>query len=218
MGLQAKCDGSVGSVCSRCRHLESKVNGDTRRRADNGSLAQVVDGLTPFPVQLLVEPSEEMISLPRIMFLELGTVSTPPFGGIREETILTRYTTGEVQDLLVALRGEIDQVSQFSSGESLESLFGGNLVCYIDDKGFFSHYSTTSSAVGIKRLATTATAAAASGANIVAPALNGIQLDGFSGRRLPSYMSKMDAFANFDASSSSSSVIVTGKTTDIDTA
>ncbi|EAQ84478.1 predicted protein [Chaetomium globosum CBS 148.51] len=34
---------------------------------------------------------------------------------------------GEVQDLLVALREKIDQVSQFSSGESLESLFGGNL-------------------------------------------------------------------------------------------
>jgi hypothetical protein len=73
-----------------------------------------------------------------------------------------------------------------SSGESLESLFGGNLVYYIDDKQYFSQYSTTSAAVGIKRLATTATAAAASGASIVAPALDGAQLDGFTGRRRPS--------------------------------
>ncbi|KAH6617491.1 hypothetical protein F5144DRAFT_499039 [Chaetomium tenue] len=33
----------------------------------------------------------------------------------------------QARNLLVALRREIDQMSQFSSGESLESLFGGNL-------------------------------------------------------------------------------------------
>jgi hypothetical protein len=92
----------------------------------------------------------------------------------------------EAQLLLVALRREVDKISHLRPGDSLESLFDGELVCYIDDSECYSQYSTTSSVVGIKRLATTATATTASGASVVAPALDGIALDGFIKRRGPS--------------------------------
>ncbi|GAB1314712.1 hypothetical protein MFIFM68171_04922 [Madurella fahalii] len=157
---KSKCDGTVRSVCSRCQHLESKVDENTRSRAKEW--LDRMNGAAD-PLQLFVEPNETL-SLPKIMFFELV----------------------EAQLLLVALRGEVDRVSHLGPGGSLESLFGGELVCYIDDREFYSPYSTTSSVVAINKLATTATAAAASGANIVAPALDGIQLDGFIGRRRPS--------------------------------
>lgn len=135
---------------------------------------------------------------PKSCFLSLVLFWLRLSGVVGRRELLTRYTTVEAQLLLVALRGEVDTISHLSSGESLESLFGGNLVCYIDDKDCFSQYSATSSAVGIKRLATTATAAAASGANIVDPALNGIQMDGFTGRRRPSCT--IDDLADVDVS------------------
>jgi hypothetical protein len=101
--------------------------------------------------------------------------------------MLTWSSSVEAQLLLVALREEVDQMSGLKPGESLESLFDGNLVCHIDDREYFSQYSTTSSAVGIKRLATVSSAAREQGATIVDPALNGAQLDTFLHQRRPSW-------------------------------
>ena len=149
----------------------------------------------------------ETLSLPKIMFFELGIISTPS-SSCNWEKILTRQTPAEAQLLLVALRGEVDQISDLGPGGSLESLFGTGLVCYIDDRESFSQCSTTSSAVGIKRLATTATAAAASGTSIVAPALDGIQLDGFIDQRRPSCT--IQDLAEVDVSFFLSSIIMAG--------
>ncbi len=138
--------------------------------------------------QILMEP-RETLSLPKIMFFEFGIVSALPSRSGWDEKALTRLVLpiAEAQLLLVALRKEVDQISHLRGGDSLESLFSSNLVCYMDDKACFSPYSTTSTVVGINRLATTATAAAASGASTVAPALDGIALDGFISRRGPSF-------------------------------
>ncbi len=83
-------------------------------------------------------------------------------------------------------------------GESLESLFDGNLVCHIDDKKYFSEYSITSSTIGISRLATIASATEASGASIVSPALDGVQLDAFIRQRHP--FCKVGGLEEFDVS------------------
>ncbi len=111
---------------------------------------------------------------------------------------LTWSASVEAQLLLVALREEVDQVSRLRPGESLESLFNGNLVCHIDDKDYFSLYSMTSSAIGISRLATVASATEASGASIVGPALDGVQLDTFVRQRRPSC--EISGLAEFDVS------------------
>ncbi len=89
-------------------------------------------------------------------------------------------------------------MSGLRPGESLESLFDGNLVCHIDDKEYFSQYSRTSSAIGIHRLATVASATEASGSSIVNPALDGVQLDTFVRQRRPSC--EISGLVGFDVS------------------
>ena len=91
-------------------------------------------------------------------------------------------------------------MSRLRPGESLESLFDGNLVCHIDDKEYFSLYSLPSSAIGISRLATVTSATEASGASIVGPALDGVRLDTFIRQRRPSY--QISGLEEFDVSPS----------------
>lgn len=143
------------------------------------------------PPQLLHEP-DNSLPLHKIMLFELGMdygLRINHFFFFRrcDRYLLTCRVSAEVQLLLVALRGEVDQISRLGPGESLESLFRSDLVCYIDDRECFSQYSTTSTVVGISRLATTAAAAASTGASVVAPALDGIQLDRFIDRRRSSW-------------------------------
>ena len=71
--LQSKCDGSVGSVCTRCQHLKSKVAEETRRRVRKW-LDGTDDASRDLP-QFLIEPSESL-SLPKILFFELSMI--PP--------------------------------------------------------------------------------------------------------------------------------------------
>ncbi len=72
--LQSKCDGTVGSVCTRCQHLKSRVAEETRRRARKW-LDRTDDASCHLP-QFLLEPSESL-SLPKVLFFELGIVSPP---------------------------------------------------------------------------------------------------------------------------------------------
>ncbi len=64
--FQPICAAAVGSVCARCRRLESSV---TRRRARKR--LDEVDGVAPSLPEFLLEPAESL-SLPDILFFELG--------------------------------------------------------------------------------------------------------------------------------------------------
>lgn len=86
----------------------------------------------------------------------------------------------ETQLLLVALREEVDRVSQLKP-RSLESMFNGTI--HIDDAAYPSPYSMSSSTIAIKNLATTASAVPVSGARLVNPAIDGVELDKFIIRR-----------------------------------
>ncbi len=59
----------MGSVCTRCRRLESKVPEETRGRARK--LLDGMDGAACYLPEFLVEPAESL-SLRKILFFELG--------------------------------------------------------------------------------------------------------------------------------------------------
>ncbi|KAK2684354.1 hypothetical protein QWA68_016618 [Fusarium oxysporum] len=113
-------------------------------------------------------PSEPTMSLPQVIYFELM----------------------ETQKLLVALRGEVDEISSFSPGNSLESLFDGNMLWHIDDKAIFSPYSKSISTIAVKRLATTSAETAAQPNGIVAPAMDAVHLDTFIDQRRPARETK----------------------------
>ncbi|KAF5720484.1 hypothetical protein FMUND_4306 [Fusarium mundagurra] len=96
----------------------------------------------------------------------------------------------EAQKLLVDLRGEVDEISSFSGGHSLESLFDGNMLWHIDDKATFSPYSKSVSTIAVKRLATTSAETAAQPNGIVAPAMDAVHLDTFIDQRRPARETK----------------------------
>ena len=70
--FQSECDGAVGSVCTRCRRLESKVPEETRRRARKW--LDGIDGAARYLPEFLVEPAESL-SLPKVLFFELSMFS-----------------------------------------------------------------------------------------------------------------------------------------------
>ena len=198
--LQAPCDGAVGSICSRCQRLELKVDEKTRTQAKEW-LAKVEAALSP---QLLAEPTAELLSLPKIMMFELGPLPLTYFPSPLRKVLIWPCAV-ESQLLLVHLREEVDRVSGLARENSLQRLFGGNLLCHVDDKAAFDPYSTTSSTIAIRRLATTV-AAANEAPGIVAPALDGVQLDTFIDRRRP--RRKVDDIADIDVSSPQPSLLV----------
>ncbi len=67
--FQSKCDGAVGSVCTRCRRLKSMVPVETRKRAKNWLNGR--DGAARYLPEFLVEPAESL-SLPKVLFFELS--------------------------------------------------------------------------------------------------------------------------------------------------
>ncbi|KAF5251232.1 hypothetical protein FANTH_3667 [Fusarium anthophilum] len=150
----SQCNGSVGSTCTRCERLRSKVNEKV--------------GIFKSWFGLFTSPSEPALSLPQIIYFELM----------------------ETQKLLVALRGEVDQISSLSPGHSLESLFDGNMLWHIDDKATFSAYSKSVSTIAVKRLATTRAETEAQPNGIVAPAMDAVQLDTFIDQRRPARETK----------------------------
>ncbi|CAJ0549995.1 Ff.00g099250.m01.CDS01 [Fusarium sp. VM40] len=154
IGFESQCTGSVGSTCTRCERLKSKVD---------EKLVDVQDGdRAQSSFKLFLTPTEPTLSLPKVVYFELI----------------------ETQKLLVALRGEVDLISRFGHGDSLESLFDGNMLWHIDDKATFSPYSLSSSTIAVKRLATTAgTVAQLDG--IVVPTMDAVQLDTFIDQRRP---------------------------------
>ncbi|KAF5690202.1 hypothetical protein FDENT_4092 [Fusarium denticulatum] len=96
----------------------------------------------------------------------------------------------ETQKLLVALRGEVDEISSFSPGQSLESLFDGNMLWHINDKATFSAYSKSVSTIAVKRLATTRAETEAQPNGIVVPAMDAVHLDTFIDQRRPARETK----------------------------
>lgn len=107
-------------------------------------------------------------------------------------------STVEAQKLLVALRGEVDEISSFNPGNSLESLFDGNMLWHIDDKTTFSAFSKSVSTIAVKRLATIRAETAAHPDGIVAPAMDAVHLDTFIDQRRPARETK--GLANVDVS------------------
>ncbi|KAF5672803.1 hypothetical protein FHETE_3637 [Fusarium heterosporum] len=157
----AQCKGSVGSTCSRCERLKSSVD---------KKLAQMqVQDWEQSSLVLLLSPTEHTVPLPKVIYFELI----------------------ETQKLLVALRGEVELVTAHSEPAGfLESSFNGNVLWHIDDKANISQYSVTSSTIAINRLATTAARAAAQPDDIVAPAMDAVQLDTFIDQRRPAQATK----------------------------
>ncbi|RBR24914.1 uncharacterized protein FIESC28_02332 [Fusarium coffeatum] len=150
----SQCNGSVGSTCTRCERLRSKVD---KKLANTQS-----------SLKFSLSPSAPMISLPQVIYFELV----------------------ETQKLLVDLRGEVDEISSFTPGNSLESLFDGNMLWHIDNKAIFSPYSKSISTVAVTRLMTARAEMAAPPDCIVAPAMDAVHLDTFIDQRRPARETK----------------------------
>ncbi|KAI0109002.1 hypothetical protein GGR51DRAFT_558799 [Nemania sp. FL0031] len=110
--------------------------------------------------------------------------SLPNNGLTLPEVLL--FHISKTHKLLVNLRELIDKISFEKPGYSLESLFKDAILCHLDDNsGRLVYYSTTSSSIGITRLATTSTARDQTGGATVLPAVNSLKMDEFVYKRSP---------------------------------
>ncbi|KAF4955594.1 hypothetical protein FGADI_4429 [Fusarium gaditjirri] len=163
------------SRCAPCRFANipmSQCNGSvgstcTRCERLGSKADKKLANIQPY-FRFFFSPSEPAMSLPQVIYFELM----------------------ETQKLLVNLRGEVDEISKLRPGNSLESLFDGDMLWHIDDKAIFSSYSKSISTIAVKRLATTKTETAAQPNGIVAPAMDAVHLDTFIDQRRPARETK----------------------------